>query len=290
MSSTKQNKKRMDSEQTFLWMHWPVLFCVCVRVTMHLCVCVAWLGQALGKKKRVEKLSPGKEGLHVWTFWHAAPLTRSKWGQGDHIALLANYPSLFFCLLVRLRVCSLNDGDTVGCTLCLPSKHFPHSAPSKLNTFPSHTSLGSAGFPAVQKRLLAIWKTTCYGSVRRFKISLLLVSSALNKEVPFWRPAAPLSGENGAVLITATAGVKTDTASFKQWRRLVQWHPLTADRWFCVVCVSQRTGCHTDITHRHLSWSQRSAASLTVEKMLHVQTCGELVCLNWHSPVSYSQL
>lgn len=143
MSCTKQNKERTDSEQTFLWMPWPVLFCVCV--SQCICVYVSLGRNRLSEKNRVERLSPGKEGLHVWSFWHAALLTRSKWGQGDHIALLAplTIHHFFFCLLVRLWVGSLNDGDTVGSTQCLPSKHFPHSAPSKLSTFPSHTSLAA---------------------------------------------------------------------------------------------------------------------------------------------------
>lgn len=96
------------------------------------------------------------------------------------------------------------------------------------------------------------------------KTSLLL----LNKEAPFWRPAAPLSGENGAVLITTTAGVKTDTASFKQWRRLAQWPPFYGRSLvLCGLYVAvEDAGCRTDITHIHLLWSQRWAALLTVQK------------------------
>lgn len=112
----------------------PSSFCVFVCHNASACMCRLVGTGSRKKKNRVERSSPGTEGLHVWSFWHAALLTRSKWGEGDHVALLATLTThrFFFCLRVSLRVGSLNDGDTVGCKVCLPSKHFPHSALSSL--------------------------------------------------------------------------------------------------------------------------------------------------------------
>lgn len=97
VSCTKQ-KKETTANKLSCKCTGPSSF-VCLCVTMRLRVCVAWMGQALGKKNRVERLSPGKEGLHVWSFWHAALWTRSKWGEGDHIALLATLTTHHFFFL-----------------------------------------------------------------------------------------------------------------------------------------------------------------------------------------------
>lgn len=184
VSCTKQNKKRMDSEQTFLWMHWPVLFCVCVRVTMHLHVCVAWLGQAFGKKQGGETES-GERGAPCMVFWHAALLTRSKWGQGDHIALLATLTTHHFfsvCLSVFEPVAWMMETQLGAHCVCpvnisLTLLHqnwrpFPLTRASLLcgftcsaNTITGYLendTFNAASLVLRQRQVLSVWSACCW--------------------------------------------------------------------------------------------------------------------------------